>query len=242
MTEGQSQSHIDIFLRQGLIAGNRVPVVWGGNFELLKMLHEEADVDVGEFGWGTDALLEATTKEEFEALPYAQKGMKCAEGIQSMCDEEPRFCAKCWIDRDDGIKPDMNQLSQPKGQVKWHPGWRMHQLIGRNMAMGILSALQAAINIWNENVMGGPPLTDEYWHVTEYYDNIRNKVLNLDKKLGECYKDEHLPDRLCNTPMKVRKLVPVSNDFSLVPVLTNAFCHPRLVRNTHQEQTLKRQV
>jgi hypothetical protein len=38
--------------------------------------------------------------------------------------------------------------------VKWHPGWRMHQLIGRNMAMGMLSALQSAVNLWNENVMG----------------------------------------------------------------------------------------
>jgi hypothetical protein len=206
MTEGLSGAHVDIFLRQGLIGGNRVPVVWGGNFNLLKMLHEEADADIGEFGWGTDALLEATTKEEFDALPYAQKGMKCDEAVQSLCDAESRFCAKCWIDRDDGIKPEKAQINNPKGQVKWHPGWRMHQLMGRNMAMGVLSALQAAINKWNENVMGGPPLADEYWHVTDYYDNIRNKVKNLDKALGECYTDENLPDRVCNTPLKVSTL------------------------------------
>jgi hypothetical protein len=52
--------------------------------------------------------------------------------------------------------------------------------------------------------IGGPPLVDEYWHVTDYYNNIREKVKNLDKNLGECYKNIALPDRVCNTPMKVR--------------------------------------
>jgi hypothetical protein len=154
MTEGQDAPHIDVFLRQGLIGGNRVPVLWGGSFDLLKMLHEEADADVGEFGWGLDAAVEAKSKEHFDSLPYAVKGLKCKEDVQNLCDEEPRFCAKCWIDRDDGIKPEAAQFGLPKGQVKWHPGWRMHQLIGRNMAMGMLSALQSAVNLWNENVMG----------------------------------------------------------------------------------------
>jgi hypothetical protein len=56
MTENSCKNHIDLFFRQGLIGGNRVPVVWsaGGNYEILKVLHEEADVDVGEFGLGLD--------------------------------------------------------------------------------------------------------------------------------------------------------------------------------------------
>jgi hypothetical protein len=53
---------------------------------------------------------------------------------------------------------------------------------------------------------GGPPLDDELWHVTEYYQNIRNKVLKLDKNLGSCYKNNgKLPDRVCTTPLKVIK-------------------------------------
>ena len=52
---------------------------------------------------------------------------------------------------------------------------------------------------------GGPPLEDDYWHVTEYYENIRNKVKKLDKSLGSCYKiDGSLPTRLCSTPMKAK--------------------------------------
>lgn len=39
MTEKGNKEHIDLFFRQGMLGGNRVPVVWsaGGNFELLKM-------------------------------------------------------------------------------------------------------------------------------------------------------------------------------------------------------------
>lgn len=62
MTEGQNLPHIDIFLRQGLIGGNRVPVLWGGNFDLLKMLHEHADADVGEVSFVD---LEQRDKPEF---------------------------------------------------------------------------------------------------------------------------------------------------------------------------------
>lgn len=77
--------------------------------------------------------------------------------------------------------------------------------MGRNLAFAILEGLQSAVNIWSEGVMGGPPLEDELWHVTDYYENIRNKVKNLDKKFGSCYKLEGtLPTRLCNTPMKAK--------------------------------------
>lgn len=205
MTEAGNQDHIDVFLRQGLLGGNRVPVVWGGPFELLKMLHEHADVDVGDWGYATDGIIEVESAEQALEIPWAARFMKCKPEVQELCNQEPRFCATCWIDRDDGIKPDVPQPASPKGQVKWHPGWRSHQLTGRNLAFSILLALQAAINVWVEGVMSGPPLADESWHVTEYYENIRTKLKNLDKSLGKCYEIEgSLPTRLCNTPMKVR--------------------------------------
>ena len=47
-------------------------------------------------------------------------------------------------------------------------------------------------------------MDDSLWHVTDYYENIRNKVKNLDKSLGKCYDVEgNLPARVCNTPLKV---------------------------------------
>jgi len=204
MTE-PSPKHVDIFYRQGLLAGNRVPVLWGGPFELLKMLHEEADVDVGEWGWATDGVAEVESVEQAKTIPWASRFMKCKPEAEDVCKEEPRFCTKCWIDRKDGVKPEAKQRDNPTGQVKWHPGWRNQQLVGRNLAFAMLDALQSAVNIWTDGVMGGPPLEDDFWHVTEYYENIRNKVKNLDKSLGSCYEMEtDLPARMCNTPMKAK--------------------------------------
>ena len=153
MTEPASE-HIDIFYRQALLAGNRVPVLWGGPFNLLKMLHEEADVDVGEWGTAMDGIPEVESVEQAKDLPWAARYLKCKTEVEDICKEEPRFCSKCWIDREDNIVPEAEQRDSPKGQVKWHPGWRPHQLMGRNLAFGILEALQAAINIWTEGVMG----------------------------------------------------------------------------------------
>jgi hypothetical protein len=160
MTENGNQDHIDIFLRQGLIAGNRIPVVWGGTFELLQMLHEHADVDVGQWGAATDGIIAVESVEQAKSVPWAARYMTCTEEAADLCKEEPRFCSTCWIDREDGIKPEKDQLTSPKGQVKWHPGWRSHQLTGRNLAFGVLQALQAAVNIWNEGVMGACLLSD----------------------------------------------------------------------------------
>ena len=133
------------------------------------MLHENADIDVGEFGQATDGIVEVESAEQAKTIPWAARYMKCKDEVQSLCQEEPRFCSKCWYDRDDGIKPEKGQLDPPKGQVKWHPGWRTHQLTGRNLAFAVLEALQAAINIWNEGVMGAYH-GSKVWSVL---DNIR---------------------------------------------------------------------
>jgi hypothetical protein len=61
---------------------------------------------------------------------------------------------------------------------------------------------------------GGPPLDEEQWHVTEYYENIRNKVKNLGKDKGVCHKIEGtLPARMCNTPMKAKTQYTPRADF-----------------------------
>ena len=52
---------------------------------------------------------------------------------------------------------------------------------------------------------GGPPLDESFWHVTDYYDNIRNKLKTQDPEVGACNElKEMFPARVCHTPMKVR--------------------------------------
>ena len=54
-------------------------------------------------------------------------------------------------------------------------------------------------------VTGGPPLDDGYWHVTDYYKNIRDKLQSLDSQQGFCNGIEPgLPLRVCSLAMKVR--------------------------------------
>mmetsp|Transcript_17057 Transcript_17057/g.47915 ORF Transcript_17057/g.47915 Transcript_17057/m.47915 type:complete len:918 (+) Transcript_17057:96-2849(+) len=203
MTEKGDLDLIDLFLRQGLLSGDRVPVVWGGNFEVLRHLHENADVDVGEVGTGMDGVIMVESEAQAKTIPWAARYMACADSAKDLCTTEPRFCAKCWIDRDDGVKPTTGQRDSPRGQVKWHPGWRSHQLQGRVLAFSVLDALSAAVNEWSEGTMGGPPLADDAWHVTDYYNNIRTKLRNLND--GHCKSiSDKLPERMCTVPMQAR--------------------------------------
>jgi hypothetical protein len=154
MTEPNA-GHQDLFLRQGLLGGNRVPVVWGGNFAVLRALHEEADVDVGDFGTGTDGVIEVEDEEQAKTVPFASRYMKCSKGRQDLCTAAPRFCAKCWVPRDDIDPVKLGyKLGKIGGQVKWHPGWRSHQLVGRTIAFALLQSLQEAIQIFSDGTMG----------------------------------------------------------------------------------------
>lgn len=54
-------------------------------------------------------------------------------------------------------------------------------------------------------MIGGPPLEDDFWHVTKYYENIRTKLRNMPESAGECSKiADSLPERICRVPLKVR--------------------------------------
>jgi hypothetical protein len=223
MTE-TSASHKDFFLRQALLGGKtKIPVVWGGasmDFAVLKYLNQHADIDVGQYGLGLDGIIPVTSAVQAEsgAVPYASRYMQCNADVQFLCDEAPRFCATCWIDRDDIPKSQAQEMfpnlqSTPGSQVKWHPGWREHQLQGRVLAFAVLDALQIALQIWSDGTMGGPPLDDEEWHVTDYYQNMRTKLQALGQReeqtpsssseRGACWEmqKQGLPGRICTTAL-----------------------------------------
>lgn len=155
MTEKSGTPQADFFFRQGLLGGNKVPVVWsaGGNFDILKKLHEEADVDVGEYGVGMDGIALTESDKQAKTLPWAIQYLKCDPLHNDVCKNHNDYCAKCWIDRKDGVKPDV-EPQEFGGQVGWHPGWRYHQLQGRVIAFAVLEALQLAIQQFSEGTMG----------------------------------------------------------------------------------------
>jgi hypothetical protein len=203
MTENHKPEHIDLFFRQALMSENRVPVVWaaGGKFNLLRMLHNEANADVGEFGLGLDGIAETRDEQQVKTLPWAVQHLKCSDERPDLCKAPYKFCATCWIPRSDKILPQKTQYEKPHGQVKWHPGWRSHQLTGRVLAFAVLEALKDAVQL----IRAGVEELELAKNMSNYYESIRSKVQNLDPSLGLCYRiNTTLPGRVCRTPMKGR--------------------------------------
>jgi hypothetical protein len=82
----------------------------------------------------------------------------------------------------------------------------------------------------------GHVLPDEEWHVASYYDNIRNKVKNLNPDLGDCVKgyDGIIPTRMCTTQLRVRSDRACRNNLRLV--CSHLFCDCRGEPNSLLEQ------
>jgi len=206
MTENDDPS-FDLFCRQALIGGKRAPVLWSsGKFNVLKDLHLNADADIMEFGTGLAGVPITESREQVDTLPWAARYLSCPEENRDLCDEkEHRFRTTCWVDRDD-VSPLKKQADNAGSQVKWHPGFRAHQLRGRVLAFTVLNALQDAIDTWSEKtIASGHPLMDEYWHITDHYDNIQKKAKNLDPSVGACTSlKKFLPERVCTTGLQGR--------------------------------------
>jgi len=204
MTE-ESDAEVDLFFRQALIGGKRPPVLWGGNFEPLKTLHLQADADIMAYGSGMASIPLTENMDQVENLPWAARYLKCPEDNTSLCDDENnKFRTTCWVERSD-VTPPMEQASHAP-YPKLHPGFRTHQLKSRILAFTVIDALEDAIDTWSEEtIISGHPLPDEFWHITNHYENIRDKTRNLDESIGKCTTlSKYFPKRVCKTPLKGR--------------------------------------
>ena len=149
----------DLFVRQAVLSGKKVPVIWAGQgsyFDVLQHLHDEADVDVGEWGTGMIGVLKTASVEQAKTLPKAVRYMSCEDGAEDLCKNADRFCASCWLRTDlDPKQLDFKFIKQSVGgQVRWHPGWQSHQLTGRLLSFALLEALQEAVQQWSDGTMG----------------------------------------------------------------------------------------
>ena len=184
------------------MSDGKVPVVWsaGGKFDLMKMYHNYADADVGEYGLGMDGIPETTSEDQAEEIPWAARHLKCSTERPDLCKHPYKYCATCWIPRKDHIAPTQKQNDPFKGQVSWHPGWRSHQLTGRVLAFSLLQALKEVIRLIRDE--GNELISVD---MESYYGNIRRKMKSLDPSLGLCYRiNSTLPERLCRVSMKGR--------------------------------------
>jgi hypothetical protein len=203
MTE-KNLRDMDLFARQGILGGGgRVPILWNLPPAILKPLYVHADADVGGSFTKTIPVPTAQNETHLLSLPYAIQYLKCDNSIDNDVCKPKRYRGKCWINRTDNFIPPTPQNRHPGSRVSWHPGFRVHQFKGRILAFTLLSALKEALEYWNG--LDDLVVPEEDWHVTAHYENIRNKVQNLDPSIGKCYKFEGLlPTRVCKYPMQVR--------------------------------------
>jgi len=200
MTEGRDIKAVDIFYRQGLISGKRVPYILdgGGSQGVISFYNVNANADVGAIGSGMVGISECVDEMQCEKLPYATRYMRCSEEVVSLC-KGNRFHSNCWVERDD-VKPEKNQKEKPGSQVSWHPGFRVHQIEGRILAFTVLRAIKQGLEKWQQ--ADKYELPDDAWHVANYYAEIRKKALQ--NNLPNGCKELPLPTRICDIPMHGR--------------------------------------
>ena len=132
--------------------------------------------------------------------------------------KDNEYNSECWVRRSDYNPPKDTKIEEyVGGRASWHPGHRVHQLIGRKWSLIVLYALEAALDTWNVGMQEkGLPLANEYWHVgtevadTQYkipptYEEIRQKLRSYvpdnDEEVSKCEKLLHNFPIVCKVAM-----------------------------------------
>lgn len=189
MTEPSKGPDFDLFARQGILGSDRAPILWAGidQKKLYPTLQEHADIDYMYYGTGKGAIPPVTDPRTVDELPWAARYVKCDSDWTDLCTEN-RYNGTCWIERPDHFEPPTPQNSELGGKASWHDGNREHQLYGRTLSFTVLRALHEALDVWDKQP--GHKLSDDMWHMSDYYKNIRSKVAKLDPEIGNCFEIE----------------------------------------------------
>ena len=208
MTEGDLKD-IDVFGRQAILGGLKVPVLWNLKPDILKIYHIKAEIDVGHTGSGKVGIPKQESVADIEKAPWAAKYLFCGGEIQSSICRPNEYNGTCWIERPD-YTPATKQNPEPGGRAGWHPGNRYHQLTGRVLAFTILSALYEVLVEWSE--VDGYVVPDDAWHVTSYYEKLRANIRALSSQESGCGQKFNQDTNLalvCDQPIKVS--LPMTN-------------------------------
>ena len=186
----------DVFNRQALLSGERVPVV------ISDFIVKGEKLMFGTFGRDAyKGVPESRDEKQALTLPWASRFVNCQKN-RALCDAH-KFDAECWIPRKDvTLKTKQGAMS---GRAGWHPGYRTHKFNGRQVSMIFLHALQAAFEIWEAGMEKDKfPLPESYWHVGDLYKDIQKEVRTNESPsvCANILKRTHLPERVCRVPMR----------------------------------------
>ena len=97
MTERPTELH-NFFYRQGLLSGNRAPVLMGNGVK-LEAFHETAGASVVMEGKGKGWTPVTTTEEQVKGVPWAAQYLNCARDATADC-KGHEYTAGCWVERE----------------------------------------------------------------------------------------------------------------------------------------------
>lgn len=124
MTEPSNPAY-DLYARQAVLAGNRIPVFLGGMVGAMEFLAKNGDLETGMYGTGVAGAPKIMKAEDAHTIPWAARYLSCDNELKQLC-KENEFNGTCWIEREDW-NPDWKQKAEPGGRASWHPGFRFHQ-------------------------------------------------------------------------------------------------------------------
>eukprot|EP00558_Chaetoceros_sp_UNC1202_P010884 CAMPEP_0197243762 /NCGR_PEP_ID=MMETSP1429-20130617/9101_1 /TAXON_ID=49237 /ORGANISM="Chaetoceros sp., Strain UNC1202" /LENGTH=881 /DNA_ID=CAMNT_0042704027 /DNA_START=58 /DNA_END=2703 /DNA_ORIENTATION=- len=172
----------EFYHKQGLLGGERVPIIFGSKPSDLETATDGNfwyGGEVGGVGLNSMGFVPLTTGiDQVETLPYAARYMKCDATVGAMCGSRgmDKFHASCWEPRSD-VNATVKQRPQPSGQASWHGGDRWHQIVSRKHILLFLKAFEKAFEVWEKGIEDdGFPLKETYWHVGGHYTNVRDKL------------------------------------------------------------------
>ena len=205
MTEGDQRFN-DVFRRQGIISGNKVPVLIGGQIE-AQSFQINTGAEMGSLAvdraWSDNILgiPQLESMDQMNTIPWAAISISCSKDLKSICKSE-EYRGICWLNRTD-FTPNFSAKSpkEPGGRAGWHPGDRKHQFTARTITFGLLTALKEALTRWSH--ASGFELTDDDWHLDAHYREIQRKVVEYDQ--GLCHKtNDYLSSKFCKIPIQGR--------------------------------------
>ena len=233
MTE-RGHGTIDLFYKQALISGERVPIIFAfDTFNLDEEMKET--IYHGKFMRGKDMLPLTTDILQAESLPLATRYMSCDLAASELCSEkdyENKYDSHCWVPRSD-FEPEVEQQTVLSSQAAWHPGFRHHRFESRKYALTILHGFKSALKIWEDGIEeSGFPLKESYWHIGDKYKTFQDNLMtyfngrNKGKSVCEVHFGKVGLDRACRTVMHgMSEYTPInlSDSNSISAHLTSSF-------------------
>jgi hypothetical protein len=128
MTEGRDPIVLDLFWRQAILSGDRVPFLMGaGSVGHLLYFNQNVDADFGNYGDAIVGLPTCIDEIHCDKFPWATRYIKCGEESLQMCGNH-KFLANCWVERED-VTPTEPQDPNPGSQVSNISNLSIHYFI-----------------------------------------------------------------------------------------------------------------